>query len=154
MSDAPLLVEAEEKERSADALIADSLRLDALCEQRQETIEKLHAALQATTTAPQPLPLAPLLWSTLAGLAALTSVFLTYLLAMLLRIGHRMDSDAPTAVLAQGVCLIVGGVALLLSRRPGAGGWAKALSQPLAFVLLVLSLVSSGLLILLSVLLI
>lgn len=150
MSDAQLLAEAEGSEREADALIADSVQLDALCEQREQTIEKLREALQTSQETPPQLALAPLLWSTLAGLAGLTSIFLTYLLAMLLHIGHRPDSDAPTAVLAQGLCLIVGGVALLLSRRPGAGGWAKALSQPLAFALLVLALVGSGVLITLS----
>lgn len=142
----------EADERAAEALERDSERLRRDCATIEQRIAALTTTLQAA--AKPRLGLGPLIWSTLAGLAALTSVFLTYLLAMFVRLDGRMDSDAPVAILAQGACLIIGAIGLALSRAPGAGGSAKTLARPLAFGLLVLSLVVSGLLILLSLIVI
>ncbi len=83
----------------------------------------------------QPLRLLPLIWALVGGLAALTSVFCTYLVGIMSRGRYGPDSDITMALAAVTIALSLAGISLVWSGRQGAGGLCRAVLRPLTLVL-------------------
>lgn len=79
----------------------------------------------------RPLRPAPLIWALVGAVLALVMAFLTYLTWLFLDSHHGVDSDFRYVVPLLVICPLCGGLSLVFSRRPGAGGSARALLRPL-----------------------
>ena len=105
--------------------------------------QEAHAALLdqlGTDEHGKPLRVAPLLWALAGALAVLALVCLTYILGLLVLRPRGVDADARSFVPFVLALPALAGLSLFFSRRPGAGGSARALLRGLTWVLLPLCL--------------